>query len=169
MSARVPTVFKGGGCADDTCAFDRWEAFLAAHGETPLVLDTDIVRLMRLGGSGGCPAASVKKDGVHIRRIDSRGEVMVQSDCGIVSQSRFSSAQTARLKAVLSDPAFAGLDGAFPAYCGEGEAKQDVDDGDDGGANLLEVVGGGHYRMIEWDCDVPPALAPLISLLDPAP
>jgi hypothetical protein len=137
----------------------RWTAFLKQHGESELPSSAAVVRLIELNADTDCPASSKDKAGVSIRRVvlttDGVGE-LTSVVCGERRTRAMGLTEAGAIRVALADPQAGAVSGLFPAYCA----------GEESSAKLLEIVLAGRYRLIEWDCDTPPAIRPLAARLN---
>jgi hypothetical protein len=152
-----PMIFSGGACHDQACSLERWRAFLRKQGEVELPTTGSRLRYFEL-----TPEEKDVLDacGLYIEREDLETGATSWSACTISGKSVRKPEQLALLKAVLAAPDLAKLDGPFPSYCQEGDAGDEK-------TSLLEIVQDGRYRLIEWDCEVPPPVIPLLQVLKP--
>lgn len=157
----VAAVFQGGGCADAACAQGRFKAFLDARGLAELTTGERALRYFRLDPAPDCAADAPDQTGVEMRRYDlpADGRVLVAASvCGVSTISEMPPERARELRAALNQPAFAGFGGAFPSYCPESAE-------DEPAAHFIEVVQDGAYNLIEWECEVPLPLAPVLAAL----
>lgn len=153
----VPTLFVGGACAtDDACARERWSAFLARHGQAELSGQGPALRYWKIDAEPACAGGAPNPDGVHVRRFDGQRGVLEISDCGARREAPMSVNQASNLRALLDWPPLSDLSGFFPAYCPEDHET---------GTHLIEALSGGRYRLIEWDCEPPVGLQPVLERL----
>lgn len=75
--------------------------------------------------------------------------------CGVRRVRPLTLAEVGALRVALADPAAAAINGAFPSYC----------PGEESSAKLLELSLAGRYRLVEWECETPPALQILAARL----
>lgn len=154
-------IFSGGACHDKACSLERWRAFLRGHDQSELPATGTLVRYFEFAAE---EEAVLDSCSLHITRVDLAGETggTSLSACTLRAKRTLTADQARRLKSVLAEPALAALDGPFPAYCPEGVPQAEK-------TNLLEILQEGRYRLIEWDCEAPPAVIPLLALLNPTP
>ena len=137
----------------------RWTDFLKQHGEAELPTSAAVVRLIELAPDDDCPASARDKSGVSIRRVvlttDGVGQV-TSVVCGERRTRAMGLTEAGMIRVALADPQAAAVSGSFPGYCA----------GEESSAKLLEIVLAGRYRLIEWDCEAPPAIRPLAARMN---
>ena len=148
-----PHVFKSGDCKDDACARGKWLGFLKLHGQAELGAGPGVQMRLIILNAEPCRQ---KSDAVEVRRYQlgasPREEVMV---CGQARARSLSSQRADAFAKELARPAVGQLNGEFPVYCSFADEGEPIE------IHLLEIMEGGRYRLIEWDCEAPDALRTL--------
>jgi hypothetical protein len=153
-----PELFKSGDCKGAACARDKWLAFLKEHDQPELTPAPGVQMRLIILNAEPCRA---KKDTVEIRSYElgaaPKAKVLV---CGERQSKTFPAQRAAAYARELAKPDVAALNGEYPIYCSFADEGSPIE------IHLLEILQGGRYQLIEWDCEAPDALRPLAALFE---
>jgi hypothetical protein len=153
-----PELFKSGECKAAACARDKWLAFLKEHDQSELAPAPGAQMRLIILNAEPCRA---KKNTVEFRSYElgasPKAKVLI---CGEPQSKTFAMQRAEAYAKELGKPDVAALNGEYPIYCSFADEGSPIE------IHLLEILQGGRYQLIEWDCEAPDALRPLAALFE---